>query len=246
MSLFKKKVKPDVGPRPVPQHIGIIMDGNGRWATRRGLPRTAGHAAGSEVFRTIATYCKDIGVKYLTVYAFSTENWKRSEDEINAIMGLLKQYLFEAIEKMEKDQIRLRFLGDLSRLSPELQELARETAQISSRYTGFQANICLNYGGRDEIVRAAREYARRCADEGADWKSLSEGDFSALLYSAGIPDPELIIRPSGELRTSNFLLWQSAYSEYYFTDVLWPDFSPQELEKAIAAYNSRNRRFGGV
>lgn len=246
MNLFKKKSPVYAAERPVPQHIGIIMDGNGRWATKKGLPRTAGHAAGSEVFRTIATYCKDIGVKHLTVYAFSTENWKRSEGEINTIMGLLKQYLFEAIEKMEKDQIRLRFLGDLSRLSPELQELARQTAEISSRYTGFQANICLNYGGRDEIVRAAREFARRCAEDGADCNSLTEQDFSDLLYSAGIPDPDLIIRPSGEQRTSNFLLWQSAYSEYYFTDVLWPDFSPRELEKAIASYNGRSRRFGGV
>ncbi len=243
---FLKRKNKLTQDRPVPRHIAIIMDGNGRWANKRGLPRTAGHAAGSEVFRKIATYCKDIGVEHLTVYAFSTENWKRSEAEVSAIMKLLNQYLHEALEKMEKDQIRLRFFGDLSRLSPELQALAAETTEISGRYEGFQANICLNYGGRDEIVRAAREYARRCAAGEASAEELTEEQFSSLLYSAGIPDPELIIRPSGEQRVSNFLLWQSAYSEYYFTDVLWPDFTPEELEKAIAAFNRRNRRFGGV
>lgn len=242
----KPKKQAEPGDRPVPAHIAIVMDGNGRWATKRGMPRTAGHAAGSEVFRQIATYCKNIGVQYLTVYAFSTENWKRSQDEVQAIMGLLKQYLFEAIEKMERDQIRLKFLGDLSRLSPELQELAQKTSDISARYDGFQANICLNYGGRDEIVRAARAFARQCADGEAQPESLTEAQFGGLLYSAGLPDPDLIIRPSGEIRISNFLLWQSAYAEYYFTDVLWPDFTPAELEKAIAAYNKRSRRFGGV
>ena len=245
MKLFAKK-ETVPADRPVPAHIAIVMDGNGRWATGRGLPRTAGHSVGSEVFRKIATYCKDIGVKYLTVYAFSTENWKRSEEEVGAIMGLLKKYLFEALEKMEKDQIRLQFFGDLSRLSPDLQELAARTREVSARYDGFQANICLNYGGRDEIVRAAREYARLCAEGKADPEALTESKFGSMLYSGGIPDPELIIRPSGEIRISNFLLWQSAYAEYYFTDVLWPDFTPAELEKAIAAYNKRNRRFGGV
>ncbi|MBQ9968574.1 MAG: di-trans,poly-cis-decaprenylcistransferase [Oscillospiraceae bacterium] len=245
MKLFRKKETVSA-ERPVPKHIAIVMDGNGRWATSRGLPRTAGHSVGSEVFRKIATYCKEIGVQYLTVYAFSTENWKRSEEEVGAIMGLLKKYLFEALEKMEQDQIRLQFFGDLSRLSPELQELAKKTREISGKYEGFQANICLNYGGRDEIVRAAREYARRCAEGKADPDALTEADFGNLLYSSGIPDPELIIRPSGEIRISNFLLWQSAYAEYYFTDVLWPDFTPEELEKAIAAFNGRNRRFGGV
>ena len=146
----------DVSDRPVPRHIAIVMDGNGRWATKRGLPRTAGHSAGSETFRRIATYCKEIGVEYLTVYAFSTENWKRSENEVNAIMGLLKKYLFEAIAQMERDRVKLEFFGDLSRLSPELRELCEKTREISKKYDGIQANICLNYGGRDEIVRAAR------------------------------------------------------------------------------------------
>ena len=246
MKLFAKKEAAPVQDRPVPAHIAIVMDGNGRWATGRGLPRTAGHAAGSEVFRRIATYCRDIGVQYLTVYAFSTENWKRSQDEVSAIMGLLKKYLFEAIEKMEQDRIRLEFFGDLTRLSPDLQALAARTREISRKYEGFQANICLNYGGRDEIVRAAREAARLCAAGQLDPENLTEGQFGSLLYSGGIPDPDLVIRPGGELRISNFLLWQSAYAEYYFTDVLWPDFTPEELEKAIAAFNHRNRRFGGV
>lgn len=247
MGIFKKKKASPAGlSRPVPRHIAIIMDGNGRWANKRGLPRTAGHAAGSEVFRKIATYCKNIGVQHLTVYAFSTENWKRSEEEVSAIMGLLKQYLFEALEKMEKDQIRLRFFGDLSRLSPELQELAARTTEISKKYEGFQANICLNYGGRDEILKAARCIAQNCVDGELRPEDITEDLISDKLYSCGVPDPDLIIRPSGELRISNFLLWQSAYSEYYFTDVLWPDFSPEELEKAIAAYNGRSRRFGGV
>ena len=230
----------------MPRHIAIVMDGNGRWATKRGLPRTAGHGAGSETFRQIATYCKEIGVEYLTVYAFSTENWKRSQEEVGAIMGLLKKYLFEAIEKMEQDQIRLEFFGNLSRLSPDLQELAQKTREISSKYKGFQANICLNYVCRDEIVRAAQAYARKCLNGEANPEELTEDQFGSLLFSGGVPDPDLIIRPSGEVRISNFLLWQSAYAEYYFTDVLWPDFTPAELEKAIAAYNLRNRRFGGV
>ena len=246
MKLFQRKKIINTEERPVPRHIAIVMDGNGRWATKRGLPRTAGHAAGSEVFRRIATYCRDIGVEHLTVYAFSTENWKRSEDEVTAIMGLLKKYLFEAIEKMEQDRIRLEFFGDLSRLHPDLQELAKKTKEISARYEGFQANICLNYGGRDEIVRAAKAFANKCIQGEANPEELDEASFSTMLYSAGIPDPDLIIRPSGEIRVSNYLLWQSAYSEYYFTDVLWPDFTPDDLEEAICAFNKRKRRFGGV
>ncbi|MFI3313662.1 MAG: polyprenyl diphosphate synthase [Eubacteriales bacterium] len=245
MAIFKRKTQEVLG-RPVPRHIAIILDGNGRWATKRGLPRTAGHAMGSENFRKIATYCKDIGVEYLTVYAFSTENWKRSQEEVTAIMGLLKKYLFEALEKMEQDRIKLHFFGELSPLSPELQQLAQETMEKSKAYEGFQANICLNYGGRDEIVRAARDYAQSCVEGGAEPAQLTEALFSNLMYSKDVPDPELIIRPSGEIRVSNFLLWQSAYSEYYFTDVLWPDFTPEELEKAIADFNGRGRRFGGV
>ena len=245
MALFQKKTG-DAEGRPVPRHIAVIMDGNGRWAKRRGLPRTAGHAAGSETFRTIATYCKEIGVEYLTVYAFSTENWKRSEEEVSAIMGLLEKYLIEALEKMERDRVRICFFGDLSRLSSRLQELAREAVAKSKTFDGVQVNICLNYGGRDEIVRAAKAYAQACADGKASPDELDESVFSGLMYSSGLPDPDLVIRPSGEIRISNFLLWQSAYAEYYFTDVLWPDFTPAELERAIASFNGRSRRFGGV
>lgn len=231
--------------RNVPGHIAIILDGNGRWAKKRGLPRTAGHAAGSETFRKIATYCKNIGVKYLTVYAFSTENWSRPEDEVKAIMKLLDKYLHEAIQTMERDNIKMKILGDVSRLSDDLKAEIAETNEISSRYEGFQANICLNYGGRDEIVKAARQYAEdRVAGKAGG--ELSEEEFSNYLYSAGMPDPDLLIRPGGEKRISNFLLWQCAYSEFYFTDVLWPDFDEKELDKAIEEFNRRDRRFGGV
>ena len=232
----------------LPRHIAIIMDGNGRWATNRGLPRTAGHKAGAETFRRIATYCKDLGVQYLTVYAFSTENWKRSADEVGAIMLLLKKYLLEAIDSMERDQIRLCFFGDMTPISPEIRKLAHETDEISEHLpeNDFQANICLNYGGRDEILRAARQFAADCAAGEKKPEELDEAMFSSYLDSRGIPDPELIIRPSGEQRLSNFLLWQCAYSEFYYTDTLWPDFDEKELDRAIAAYQSRDRRFGGV
>ena len=229
----------------LPRHIAIILDGNGRWAKRRGLPRTAGHMVGAETFRKIATYCKNIGVEYLTVYAFSTENWKRPEEEVGTIMKLLGKYLDEAIRTMEKDHIRMKVFGELNRLSPELQAMVQRTDEISRRYQGFQANICLNYGGRDEIIHAARRYAQDFA-EGKAQGELTEERFGSYLYSAGIPDPDLLIRPGGEYRISNFLLWQCAYAEFYVTDVLWPDFSPAELDKAIAAYNSRDRRYGGV
>jgi undecaprenyl diphosphate synthase len=222
------------------------MDGNGRWAKRRGLPRTAGHRAGAENFRAIATYCKEIGIPYLTVYAFSTENWKRPADEVETIMGLLKRYLLEAIGKMERDQVKMKFFGDLSALDQELRQLCLRTEEISKGYDGCQVNICLNYGGRDEIVRAARAFARDCVDGKADPAGLDEEAFGGYLYSAGVPDPDLVIRPSGELRLSNFLPWQSAYAEFYFTQALWPDFDKKELLKAIAAYQHRSRRYGGV
>lgn len=228
-----------------PRHIAIIMDGNGRWAKRRGLPRSAGHAAGSETFRRIATLCKNLGLDYLTVYAFSTENWKRPAEEVEAIMGLLDRYLCEAIEKMERDGIRLRVLGDTSHLPVRLRSLIAETAEISTHINGFQANICLNYGGRDELVRAARQYAADLQAGRVDGE-LTEAAFGRYLDSGGIPDPELIIRTGGELRLSNFLLWQAAYAELYFTDTLWPDFGETELRQALADYASRERRFGGV
>lgn len=227
----------------LPRHIAIIMDGNGRWAKKRGLPRTAGHAAGAETFRRIATYCRDIGIQYLTVYAFSTENWKRPADEVAAIMNLLERFLREALETMEKDRVKVCFFGDTSVLSPRLQALIAETAEVSKHYEGVQVNMCVNYGGRDEILRAARCYARDYAQDG---RALDEGVFEQYLYSAGVPDPDLIIRPSGEQRLSNFLLWQAAYAEFYYTDVYWPDFTPRELDRAILVYQHRQRRFGGV
>ncbi len=230
----------------VPRHIAIIMDGNGRWAKKRGLPRTAGHAAGAEAFRRIANYCRTLGVEYLTVYAFSTENWKRSQEEISGIMKLLGAYLTEALRDMEKNHVRFKFFGQLDRLSPELQALCRQAETISSAYHDVQVNFCLNYGGRDEIITAARGFAQDVADGKRCPEELTEALLADYLYSHGVPDPELIIRPSGEMRTSNFLLWQSAYSEYVFMDVLWPDFGPEELDEAIREYHRRNRRFGGV
>ncbi len=230
---------------PAPCHIAIIMDGNGRWAKKRNLPRTAGHAAGAESFRRIAHHCRKLGVKYLTVYAFSTENWKRSEDEVAGIMRLLGNYLKEALADMEKNRVRFKFFGDLSRLSPKLQKLCRDAEEKSLDYD-VQVNFCLNYGGRDEIVKAAQQIAADVRSGKMQAEEITEQLFSDYLYSKDVPDPELIIRPSGEMRTSNFLLWQSAYSEYVFMDVLWPDFDEEDLEQAIAEYHKRNRRFGGA
>ena len=236
---------PDLEKKEPLRHIAIIMDGNGRWAKKRGLPRTAGHAAGAESFRRIANYCRTLGVEYLTVYAFSTENWKRSADEVAGIMRLLGRYLREALEDMEKNRVCFRFFGDLSKLSPDLQKLC-QTAESRSAEYDVQVNFCLNYGGRDEIVRAAKSFATDVAEGKRDPEELTEELLSQYLYSKDVPDPELIIRPSGELRTSNFLLWQSAYSEYVFMNVLWPDFSPEDLDQAIEEYHRRNRRFGGT
>ena len=243
----RKKSGPNVdtaGRRAVPRHIAIIMDGNGRWAKKRALPRTAGHSAGAETFRKIVRYCRDIGVEYLTVYAFSTENWKRSQDEVTALMGLLKKYLLEAIESMEAEHTKLYVMGDLSRLSPELQALSYQALETAKRVEGMQVNVCFNYGGRDEIVRAAQKYAMDFAAGKAG--ELTEALFSSYLDSADIPDPDIVIRPGGEQRSSNFLPWQSAYAEYWFTDTLWPDFTSKDIDAAIDALNHRERRFGGA
>lgn len=248
MAFWKKKSpKAELLSEALPQHLAIIMDGNGRWAKKRGLPRTAGHAAGAETFRNIATYCKNIGIPYLTVYAFSTENWRRPEEEIAAIMKLLEKYLMEAIEKMAQDKIGLRFFGDISLLSDRLRRLCEESMRIGTAYKpDLRVNICLNYGGRDEILRAVRALSQECVRGKLDPAQLSEQDVERYLYSTGLPDPDLVIRPSGEVRISNFLLWQSAYAEYYFTDVLWPDFNEAELTRILRAYQERSRRFGGV
>ncbi len=230
----------------IPKHIAIIMDGNGRWAKQRGLPRNAGHRAGAETFRRIADHCNQIGVKYLTVYAFSTENWKRTEEEVSGIMFLLEKYLKEALADMEKNRIRFHLFGDMSRLSPKLQKLCTETMERSKDFDDVHVNFCINYGGRDEIIRAARAWAADVAAGKCKAQELTESLFENYLDSAGMPDPELVIRPSGEKRTSNFLPWQSAYSEFVFMDVLWPDFTGADLDAAIVEFNRRNRRFGGV
>lgn len=236
--LFKKRNKL---PENLPEHIAIIMDGNGRWAKKRSLPRTSGHSAGAKTFQNIARYCNKIGIKYLTVYAFSTENWKRPKDEVDAIMKLLHDYLVDSVN-FKDENIRVRFLGDLSRLSDELNGLIADAENNSKNATGLNLNVALNYGGRDEIVNAVRKLAAK----GADLTALTEQELSDNLYTSGMPDPDLIIRPSGEYRLSNYLIWQSAYAEYWFTDTLWPDFSEKDIDKAIISFASRDRRYGGT
>lgn len=234
--------------RSVPRHIAVIMDGNGRWAKKRGLPRKAGHKVGAETFRTIATYCKDIGVQYFTVYAFSTENWKRPQDEVEALMNLFRTYLKEAAETMVERGVAVRVLGDLSVLPSDL---LKQIDEVHARADTLgadaaTASLCINYGGRDEIKNAVQALARDVQAGTLQPEDITEEHIGAKLYTAHMPDPDLIIRPSGEIRTSNFLLWQSAYAEYYFTDVLWPDFKPAHMDAAVDDFNQRSRRFGGV
>jgi len=229
----------------VPAHVGVIMDGNGRWAKKRGLPRKLGHREGAKNFRTITRHAKAVGVQYITFYAFSTENWKRPKDEVDAIMELFEKYLDEVRDFVEEN-IRIRFIGDRSALSENLQRKMASVEEDSKDFTAMTLVLAINYGGRDEILRAAKAFAMDCAEGKADPNHLTEAGFSRYLYSEDVPDPDLVIRPSGELRLSNFLPWQSAYAEFYFTDVLWPDFSKEELLRALAAYQGRKRRFGGV
>ena len=232
----------------VPCHIAVTMDGNGRWAKKRGLPRSAGHAAGAETFRTIATYCKDIGVRYFTVYAFSTENWKRPQEEVNALMDLFRKYLREAAETMAERGVAVRILGDLTPLPEDIKVLIQETSDIADTLgeNAATASLCINYGGRDEIKNAVRRIAEQVQAGELAPEEITEDTVSAALYTSHMPDPDLIFRPSGEIRLSNFLLWQSAYAEYYFTPVLWPDFTTKDMDAAIADFNQRSRRFGGV
>ena len=239
MPLFSKNLKNK--ERLLPTHIAIIMDGNGRWAKKRKLPRTAGHVAGSKNFKDIARYCNKIGLKYLTVYAFSTENWKRPQEEVNNIMGIFRQYLKDT-ENFKDENIQLQFIGDRTPLPPDIMELMEKAENDSKDYTGMHLNIAINYGGRDEIVNAVK----RIVEKGVPKEDITEGLISENLYTVGQPDPDYIIRPSGEYRLSNYLIWQSAYAEYWFSDVLWPDFRPKHLEEAIDEYNKRNRRFGGL
>ena len=238
MPIFKKK---KTAERILPEHIAIIMDGNGRWAKKRALPRTAGHAAGSKKFKEIARYCNKIGLKYLTVYAFSTENWKRPKDEVDNIMKIFKEYL-EDTKNFKDENIKLQFIGDRSVLDPDIQRLMKQSEEDSKNATGLHLNIAINYGGRDEIVHAVKDIIA----SGVKADDVTEEMISERLYTSGQPDPDFIIRPSGEYRLSNYLIWQSAYAEYWFSDILWPDFKTSDLEKAIDDFNKRNRRFGGV
>lgn len=229
----------------LPRHIGFIMDGNGRWAKKRGLPRTAGHAEGAKTFRRIARYCKDIGVKYITFYAFSTENWKRPEQEVNMIMHLFMEYLDEA-ENFAKDKTRLIFLGDKSRFEPEMRNKMIKLEKASENFDEMTLAVAMNYGGRDDIVHATKKVAELLSDGDIKKSDIDESLITGLLYTGAMPDVDLLIRPGGEQRISNFLIWQSAYAELYFTDVFWPDFTSKELDKALEEYNMRTRRFGGV
>lgn len=246
MSWFKQSSAKQAANLIIPEHIGIIMDGNGRWAKKRGLPRQAGHVTGAQVFRKITKYCEKIGVKYLTVYAFSTENWKRPPEEVEAIMNLLRDYLKESLQDFKKENIRTRFIGDLNPLSPDIQELIAEAEESTAHKTGMVLNIAINYGGRSEIVQAARRVAQKAAAGQLAPEMIDEQLLSRYMYTADQPDPDLILRPSGEFRSSNFLTWQSAYAEYVFMDILWPDFKTKDLDQAIAEFSRRNRRFGGV
>ena len=246
MRFFRKK-QPESEPLHVPVHIGIIMDGNGRWAKKRGLPRQAGHAAGARVFRTITKECEKRGVRYLTVYAFSTENWKRPAEEVDAIMNLLRDYLKESLKDFKKENIRTRFIGDFAPLAPDIRALMDEAEESTRHKTGMTLNIAINYGGRHEIVQAARRLAQDVQTGTLSPDDIDEEQLARRLYTDGQPDPDLILRPSGEYRLSNFMIWQSAYAEYVFMDdILWPDFSAADLDRAIAAFSRRDRRFGGV
>lgn len=229
----------------VPNHIAIILDGNGRWAKKRGMPRSFGHVKGCENLEDICEVAKELGVKYLTVYAFSTENWKRSKEEVDGLMKLFRNYLKKCIKISQKNNMRVKVIGDITAFDSDIQESIKKLEDFSKDFTDLHFQIALNYGSRDEITRAVN---RMLKDQKAGKLEtpVSEDTISGYLDTAGIPDPDLMIRTSGELRLSNYLLWQLAYSEFYFTDVPWPDFKKEELVKAIEKYNERDRRYGGV
>ncbi len=221
------------------QHIAFIMDGNGRWAKRRGMPREFGHLNGAQTFKKIARYCKKVGLRHMTVYAFSTENWKRPEKEVNSIMKILDDYIEECFLELEEDEVHFRFVGNLAIFPEFLREKMERLDRDSSKFH-FILNIAVNYGGREELVHACNELIKEGKTD------VTEADIDTHIYTAGCPDPDLIVRTGGDLRISNFLLWQSAYAEYYFTDVLWPDITPEHVDAAIADFYSRKRRYGGV
>ena len=237
--MFRKK-KTAALPENLPVHIGIIMDGNGRWAKKRGLPRFAGHKAGADTFKKIVRYCNRIGIQYLTVYAFSTENWSRPKKEVDAIIELLRDYLRDA-ENYKKENVRVHFIGDTSVFDEEIQAKMAESEDESSHF-----NIAVNYGGKDELVHAARSLVHDFQEDKIRLDEIDERAISDRLYTKGQPDVDLIIRPSGEYRLSNFMIWQAAYAEYVFMNVLWPDFNERHLDEALWAYANRNRRFGAV
>ena len=251
MKLFARKHDPAADIEDIrragklPAHIAIIMDGNGRWAEKRGLPRNAGHARGSENFDRIATVCSDMGIRYLTVYAFSTENWKRDKAEVDGIFDLFRKYLKKSCDEMVERNVKLRIFGDTSPFPEDIIALIDRAAELSEQTTGMQVNVCINYGGRDELVHAARSLARDAAEGRLSPDAVDAAMLESRLYSAGVPDPDLLIRTGGDMRVSNFLLWQIAYSEFYVTDTLWPSFTKEELCHAILSFAGRDRRFGG-
>lgn len=232
--------------RKIPEHIAIILDGNGRWAKKRGMPRNFGHLQGAKNVEQICSDAYDMGVKYLTVYTFSTENWKRSEEEVTGIMNILRQYLKSFQTHVKRDKLTVRVIGDRSRLAPDINDMIDELWEMSKDHNGLTLTLALNYGGRDEIRRVVCRLAEEVKEGTLLPEQIDEKMISDRLDTAYMPDPDLLIRTSGELRLSNYLLWQLAYTEFYFTDVLWPDFDKQELEKAIEYYNGRERRYGGV
>lgn len=230
----------------VPQHIAIILDGNGRWAKAKGMPRTYGHTVGAKNVETICRAAHDLGVKYVTMYAFSTENWSRPDDEVKALMRLLGEYVKTCMKTAKKDNLRVRFIGDLTKLDEKLRKAIDELTEYSSQFDGLTLTIAINYGSRDEMTRAIRHLATDVKEDKLAIDSIDEALFSSYLDTKDIPDPDFMIRTSGEQRLSNYLLWQLAYAEFYFTPVAWPDFTPDELKKAIEEYDKRNRRFGGI
>ena len=232
--------------RKIPVHVAIIMDGNGRWDKKRGLPRTAGHAQGARVVEQILEDADHMGIRYLTVYAFSTENWSRPDSEVKALMNLLRTYMKTSLAKCARNNVRIRVIGDKSRLDSDLQASIANLEKETASNTGIGFQIAINYGSRDEIVRALRKAAQRVKDSELNPEDITEDMISDGLDTAGIPDPDLLIRTGGEERISNFLLWQTAYSELYFCDAAWPDFNKAELEKAVDAFNNRERRYGGL
>lgn len=230
----------------IPEHVAIILDGNGRWAKKKMMPRNYGHAQGSKIVEKICEEAHRMGIKYLTVYAFSTENWKRPQEEVDSLLKLLRNYMKDCLKTSSKNNMKVRIIGDVTRLDKDLQESIAELERESAKNTGINFQVALNYGGRDEILRAVKKLAVDYKEEKIGLDEIDVNRFSGYLDTKGIPDPDLLIRTSGELRLSNFLLWQLAYTEFYVTDTLWPDFNKEELLKAIEYYNSRNRRFGAI